>query len=78
MGHRGSERLGRDLGPEVGNTGGVAGVGDGEGEGVFHPVVPDAVGVVGGGGEGVFLGRQEARKLERDADGLARGYRPEG
>lgn len=66
------------MGAEVCDSGGVAGVGDGEGKGVFHPVMPDAVGVVGGGGEGVFLRGEETRKLEGDADGLARDHRSEG
>ena len=60
-----------DFGAEVGDAGGVAGVGDGEGEGVLHPVVPDAIGVVGGGGDGVFLRAELAGETVGDADRLA-------
>ena len=67
------ERLRCDLGPEVGDPCGVARVSNGEGKSVFHPVVPDAVGVVGCRGEGVLLRTEKAGELERDADGLARG-----
>ena len=60
-------------GAEVGDAGGVAGVGDGEGDGVFHPVVPDAVAVVGGGGEGVLLGAEGAGEAEEDGAFVAGG-----
>ena len=50
----------------------VAAVGDAEGQGVLHPVVPDAVGVVRRGGDGVFLWAELASESKGDTDGLAR------
>lgn len=68
------QTFGVDFGAEVGDAGGVAGIGYGEGEGVFHPVVPDAVGIVGGGGDGVFLRAELAGETVGDADRLAGLY----
>lgn len=67
------EGFGGDPGAEIGDAGRVAGVGHGEGEGVFHPVVPDAIGIVRGGGEGVLLRAEQAGELEGEAEGLAGG-----
>ena len=57
---------------KIGHTRGVAAVGYAEGQGVLHPVVPDAVGIVGRSGDGVFLRAELARESKGDADGLAR------
>ena len=57
---------------KIGHTRGVAAVGYAEGQGVLHPVVPDAVGIVGRGGDGVFLRAELASKTESDTNGLAR------
>ena len=46
------------MGAEVGDPGGVAFAADGEGDGVFQPIVPDAVGIVGGHGEAVVFGAE--------------------
>lgn len=67
-----------DSGSEVGDARGVAGVGNGEGDGVFHPVVPDAIAIVGGGGEGVFLGTEGALEAEDHRAFIAWGAGAEG
>ncbi len=62
---------------EIRDAGGVAGVGDAKADGVFHPFVPDAVGVVGGGGDGVALGAKVAGEAKGESFDFAGGDRAE-
>ena len=57
-------------GAQVGDSSGVTGIGDLEGDGVFDPVVPDAVGVVRGGGDGVLLRAEIAVEAIGDRHGF--------
>jgi len=56
---------------EVSDPGGVAGVGDLKGDGVFDPIVPDAIGVVRGGGNRVLLRTEIAVESIGDRHGFA-------
>src|SRR5690242_8460782 len=72
-----STRSKANAGAQVGHTRGVAVVAHGKGDGVLQPVVPDAVGIVRSGREGVLFRAELAAKCERDLDGVAGGARPE-
>jgi hypothetical protein len=62
-----------DAGSQINDSGGVAGIDDAEGDGVFHPVVPDSIRIVRGGRDGVFLRAEIAGEGERDGPVVARG-----
>lgn len=58
---------------QIGDAGRIAGVCYGEGERIFEPIVPDAVGIVGGGRQRILLRAKQAGELKGDAKGFSRG-----
>ena len=67
-----SELLDPEFGPQIRDARGVARIRDGERHRIVHPIVRRAVGVVRGGGEGVFTGTQIATECEFNSHLLSR------
>src|SRR5262245_15538839 len=72
-----STRSKADGGPQIGDACRVARVADRKRDGVFHPVVPYAIGVVRCRGQGILSGTQLTAERKRDFDDLASAARSE-